>query len=82
VVKVSLADFLSSFFIIRAFLPLASKKTMPLFVGSKKISQRQLLCFFTPTESVTENPHFNIWPLRNISNPTGWDIVEMCLKVV
>jgi hypothetical protein len=31
--------------------------------------------FLTPTDAVTENPQ-KLWPLRNITNPTGWDGVK------
>jgi hypothetical protein len=31
--------------------------------------------FLLPTDDVTENPQ-NIWPLRNITNPSGWDGVK------
>jgi hypothetical protein len=33
--------------------------------------------FLTSIDAVTENPHINIFPLRNITNPTGWDSVKM-----
>ncbi len=69
----------SAFFIIRSLLPLAYKKqTLPLVGWSKKYLSVNFCHFFTPTDAVTENPHVNIWSLRNITNPTGWDSVKMC----
>ncbi len=80
--SVSLADFLSSFFsrifIIRALLPLAYKKqTLPQVGWWKKYLSVNCCDFLTPTDAITENLHMNIWPLRNITNPTGWVNVKM-----
>jgi hypothetical protein len=81
-----LADFLSSFYFTHFFssdlcshCPLAYKKqTLPLVGWSKKYLIVNYYDFLTPTDAVTENPHINIWLLRNIANPTGWDSVKMC----
>jgi hypothetical protein len=84
VAKVSLADFLSSYiisriFFIRALLPLASKKQkLPQVGWSKKYLSVNFCDFLTPTDAVTENSHINIWPLRNVTNPTGLDSVKIC----
>jgi hypothetical protein len=83
--KVSLADFLCSYiisriFFIRALLPLAYKKqTLPQVGWSKKYLSVNYCDFLTPTDAVTEkNPHSNIWPLRNVTNPTGLHSVKIC----
>jgi hypothetical protein len=85
VAKVSLADFLSSYiisriFFIRTLLPLAYKKKNAASGWLvKKIYLSVNYCdFLTPTDAVTENPHINIWPLRNVTNPTGLDSVIIC----
>jgi hypothetical protein len=74
-----LADFLSHIVCHQIFAPIGLQKTNTASGWLvQKISQRQLLEFLKPTNAVTENPHINIWPLRNITDPTGWDSVKIC----
>ncbi len=78
--KASLADFHSSFCFAHFLLsdlcshwPTKNKLCLWL-VGSK------LLWFFNADRRWTQKINTNIWPLRNITNPTGWDGVKMCYR--
>ncbi len=64
------------------FAAIGLQKTNPASGWLVKKSQRQLFDFLTPTEAVTENLHINIWLLRNITNPAGWDSVKTVLKTL
>jgi hypothetical protein len=81
--KVSLANFLLNFF--RAFkhqsfapIGLQKKNTAAGWLVQKYLSVNYIVIFLTSTDAVTKNPHINIWPLRIITNPTGWDSVKVC----
>ncbi len=41
---------------------------------------RQLLWFFNANLRCNTEINTNIWPLRNITNPTCWDSVKMCYR--
>jgi hypothetical protein len=56
---------------------LTNNKRCPQVGWSKKYISVNYCDFLTLPDAVTENPHINFWPLRNITNPTGWDIVKM-----
>ncbi len=61
-------------------LSLAYKKTLPLVGWSQKNLNGNYSDFLTPTNAVTQKINTNIWPLRNITNPTCWDSVKMCYR--
>jgi hypothetical protein len=58
------------------------KQTLPLVSWSKKYLSVNYCDFLTPTVTVTENAHVNIWPLRNITNPTGFGQCQNVLKTL
>jgi hypothetical protein len=76
-----LADFclhvISRIFYCKIFAPIGlHKKTLPLVGWSQKYLSGNYCDFLTPTDAVTQKINTNIWPLRNITNPTCRDGVK------